>query len=278
MRILLCRYGLSHTKDDCPGEAWNTQEGTWSMDSVQIRRAKLVHLITWPGVLVPAVAGAASLALGALTNGFSGGLVWTGLAAMGVGAAAAAYRWFAAVETLEQQALDRIRLQAEKEHLDYLKQLRRRLRRDRDPRTGKCLKRLHGTYERLGRLDARVASGGSRTLTEVVAQAKQLYQSCLELLERSLVLWNASQQMSTDDASGKLLESRDQLLDEVDRSIDRLDKTLDGLQVAALNDNDQRGEHSRLRAELDEGLAVAQRVQQRMDALEQGLSSRIADG
>ena len=162
------------------------------MDSAQIRRAKLVRLLVWPGVLVPAVLGAASLTLGVLTRGFSGPLVWAGLAAIGIGAAGAAYRWFAAADTLDQQAVVAIGRRAAKEHLDYLKQLRRRLRRDRDPRTGKGLKRLHGTYERLGRFETRVRPGGSRLLIDVALQAKQLYQSCLDLLERSLVLWNAS--------------------------------------------------------------------------------------
>jgi hypothetical protein len=236
-------------------------------------------LLSWRWVLIPSIVGLAGLAWGALAGVLAGAAGWAGLLGLGLAAGAAGCRWLLSGETLEQQALDDLRRRAARKHVDYLKQLRRRLRRDRDPRTGKCLKRLHGTHERLDRLDARVLSlpAGAKLLAEVVAQAGQLYQSCLELLERSLVLWNTSQQLTTDDARDRLLRSRDQLLDEVDQSIGRLERTLDSLQVAAVRDDQPQDEHARLRAELDEGLAVAQRVQQRMDALTRDLPSRIAN-
>jgi predicted nuclease with TOPRIM domain len=108
-------------------------------------------------------------------------------------------------------------------------------------------------------------------LSDVAADVVELYRACLVSLERSVDLHEAARDMETDPARDELLAQREELLEEIRRSEAHLGATLDRLQAAQLSREDPGDDLARMREELDAGLAVARRVQRRMDELDRAL-------
>ena len=126
-----------------------------------------------------------------------------------------------------------------------------------------------------GRLDGaeawgRSASVGLEVAVDVLGRSQQLYDSCLASLDRALALRTAAAEMATAEGKSRVLASRQKLLNEVDGGIGRIGLALDRLQAASLT-RDAGGDLPRLRDELDAGLQIARRVEERMGALEQSL-------
>lgn len=228
-------------------------------------------LVTSKLVLMPSLIGAGALFLSA----GRGRLGIVGLAALAFAAFNAVQRWFVGGDELTEQAWHDLQSKARQEHAKYLRELRRQLRGDRDPRTSNMLKKLQRIHDRLLMADRWQRDGANEMFEEVRVQANELYQACLRLLERSLEIWRASRDMATESARRQLRDSREQLVTEVQHSIDNLEQTLDHIQTSQLKQGSQvQIDATRLREELDEGLSVARHVEQRMRQLEVDLESR----
>ena len=113
-------------------------------------------------------------------------------------------------------------------------------------------------------------------LPEVKEKTGQLYRSCLASLERSLVLRDAALEMMTESARRNLFKSREALIGEVGTTIRHLAATLDFLQTAKLEKDDDL-HRARMWEELDFGLEVARRVEDRMNDLEQSLQDNLPE-
>ena len=232
---------------------------------------KVWCLVTSKLVLLPSLIGAGALLLSA----GKGQLRVVGLAALAFAAFNATRRWFASGDELTERAWRGLQRKASQEHAKYLRQLRRELRGDRDPRTSIMLKKLQRVHDRLLMADRWQRDGASEMFGEIRVQANALYQVCLRLLERSLEIWKVSRDMATESARRQLRDSREQLVTEVQHSIDNLEQTLDHMQTSQLKQGSQvQADATRLREELDEGLTVARQVEQRMRQLEVDLESR----
>lgn len=228
-------------------------------------------LVTSKLVLLPSLIGAGALFLSA----GKGRLGVVALASLAFAAISAAQRWFVGGDELTERAWRDLQRKARQEHAKYLRELRRALRGDRDPRTSNMLKKLQRIHDRLLMADRWQRGGASEMFGEIRVQANELYQACLRLLERSLEIWRASRDMATESARQQLRDSREQLVTEVQHSIDNLEQTLDHIQTSQLKQGSQvEADATRLREELDEGLSVARQVEQRMSQLEADLESR----
>lgn len=232
---------------------------------------KIWCLATSKLVMLPSLIGAGALFLSA----GRGRLGVVGLAALAFAAFSATQRWFARGDELTELAWRDLQRKARQEHAKYLRELRRALRGDRDPRTSNMLKKLQRIHDRLLMADRWQRDGASEMFEEIRVQANELYQACLRLLERSLEIWQASRDMATESARRQLRDSREQLVTEVQHSIDNLEQTLDHIQTSQLKQGSEvQTDAARLRDELDEGLTVARQVEQRMRQLEVDLESR----
>ncbi len=150
-----------------------------------------------------------------------------------------------------------------------IRELRRSLRSDRDPRTSNMLKRLQRIYDRL--LESERA-GIDPVYKEVSVQANRLHQSCMELLRMSLRLWKASREVTTESVRKQLETSRESSINEVQEGIINLERSLDHLQTSELRGGaSDEVNAARLRKELDEGLNVARRVENRIRSLDSEL-------
>ncbi len=241
------------------------------MESVNFRHRVLKRLFLSPLVVIPMGMGAASLALGLAMGQPDGYFSFLGLTGVLLGLGAAATRWLVGSGELARQAFEELRAESGRKKKHHLRKLRRRIRYDRDPRTNRLLLQLVRLAKRMGQAGVMNHEDGNDVVAEVRDKAVGLYQSCLGSLERTIDLYEAAQQMATEDARNQLLAQREELLEEVRRSVAHLETTLDHLQSLQLK-RDRRGEGlAQMRKELEMGLSVAQRVERRMDNLDREL-------
>lgn len=240
------------------------------MDADTFRKRVVVKVAKSPAVLLPTVLGAWAAAMALLLGdpaSFFGFLGVTGvLAGLGIGAT----KLILGTESVAAEVMEEARDAKRKADEDRLDAVERRLEKTRDPRTFSDIRLLRQLYKR--HADA-VDNAKFHVPADVAAMSEQIYHSCVDALERSAALWETAQAMATRQARGELMEKRQQVLDEVAQSVQQWALTLDRLQAAPLQRGDEAG-LARLREELDMGLQVARRVEQRMHDLERDLTPR----
>lgn len=242
-----------------------------TIDAARVRRRMAYRLWTAPLVSVPLVLGAGLLLIAFLSGSLTGYLGLVGATGLVFALGTAAFRGLFRRDRLAAESYEALKTEAERNHTLYLHYLWRRLRLDRDPRTKQCLDQIRGLYQRMQRAGVLGNQVDSRLLPEIREKTEQLYRSCLAALERTHDYWKAAREMGTEEGRGEASAAREALLDEVGRSIDRLNATLDHLQAVALRREDPAEQLASVRAELDEGLEVAKRVDERMKELDQSL-------
>lgn len=244
------------------------------MEPAKFRNRVLLRLLASPSVIVPAGLGAAALLVGLATGQPTG--VWglVGLSGVLLGLGAAAGRWLFGFGEIARQAFDELRAEAGRDQRAYLRRLRNRVRADRDPRSNRLLMELVELAGRMARAGMVGPRADGEPLTDVAAQLVELHRSCLASLERTVDLYETARDMETEAARAELLTRREKLLDEIHRTEEHLSATLDYLQSAQLKRGDKEADLARMREELDQGLAVAQQVERRMDELDRELRGR----
>jgi hypothetical protein len=197
-----------------------------------------------------------------------------GVGALTVGLGVAAYRWVVSADKLADEVVERELRESERQDRTQLTRLRRRVVRDKDPRTGDCVDKLVKLRKRMSQAARTNEDGESPVSRELADKAEELYRSCVTTLERSFELFQAAQGMATSEARDGLLRSRDALVGEVVQGVDHLGATVDYLQSASLASGADETNLGRIREELETGLEVARRVSERVSRLEQDLAER----
>ncbi len=236
-----------------------------------LRSRMLYRLFAAPSVSVPLWLGAAALLIAFLMGNPTGFLGVVGLASVLAAFGSAGIRWTLGHDRLKAMASKELETEAVRNHTLYLHYLWRRLRVDGDPRTRQYLEQMRRLYQRMQRADVLGKRTDPHLLPEIREKTEQLYRSCLAALERTHDYWTATHQMATEEGRREAVAARQALLAEVGRSLERLNATLDHLQAAALRHADQTEQLAGIRAELDEGLEVAKRVEVRMEELDRSL-------
>jgi hypothetical protein len=226
-----------------------------------------------PSVILPAIAGAGALLLGLILGQPTGTLTFLGAVGLLVAGGMAVTRLILRTDELARSVHEDALEDAHEQHEDYLRRLARQLRRDRDDRTGEILRRLHQLHERFREDGLLLGRPESAVMLEIREKVEQLYWSCLRSLERSLVMWRAAGKMSTPETRQAVLDRREKLVTEVQGGIAHLETTVDQLVAQGLRRGDEQG-MVRVRDELETGLQVARRVEERMAELEDDLGTK----
>lgn len=241
------------------------------MSSPSLTRAVWGRLIALPSVAVPLGLGLATSVVAYGLGEMSGFLGFLGLSGVLCGLGIGASHWILSYDRLAAGARAAIRQQEDAGHAKYLADLRQRLDQDDDPRTDRYLATLMRIRDRLRRGTRMDTELESSLVPEIKQSVEELYDLCLRSLERTLLLWHASQEMSTPAAKEKVQAEREKLLSDVEQSIQRLEVSLDHLQTAAIR-QDRNQDLTSIREELDGDLEIAKRVEQRMEEIEEHLS------
>jgi hypothetical protein len=241
--------------------------------ATSIFKHKLKRVFLRFSFLFPAMISAASLWL---ASGYTTSTGLVGLAVGGIAIGLAVYRFTVGANRLHSQAVEAARKQSYLAHRRYLRSFSRKLRRDRDQRTNDALQRLQNVYDRLDKL---AASQETASLFEQLqATTTSLYESSLRMLGRTLDLWDTGQKLATDKAREEIRENRESILGQVQQSIHHLNELLDHVEVQNLKFADADSQqHQELRKQLEEGLEVARRVEERMVNMEKEMGLRVPE-
>ncbi len=242
------------------------------MDQTELRNRVFRKAATSPWTSVPGVLGGAAIGVGAVAA--SPVTIFAGVVGLLVAAGSWATQLLVGTDRLTQKAFQEMQAEEARARDRQLDELYRRLRKDDDSHTQRSLRRLRELYERFRANSQWTAAFDRRAAVEIADTIEKLFTACIASLDRSLEMWEAARQMATQAARDKLLEQRRRLLGEVAASIDQFAVTVDEVQSLAVS---KRGsdELARFREELDQSLAVARRVEQRMLDLESELEGPL---
>jgi hypothetical protein len=240
------------------------------MDRAALTKRILLNLFRSPLVSVPIALGAATWAAGLAMGEPVGFLSFLGFLGVSMGIGTGLTKLVLFTKGMTRCTFQNVWDDQDHTQDSYLDQLDERLAADNDPRTNEYIAELRRQRDRLVNSELINNHAHSKILPEIKSNAEKLFHSCLNSLERSLVFWDAANQMATREARQELLDSREQLLDEIRNSVCLLGMSLDCLHTSALR-RDDTTDLAQIRQELEMGLEVAQRVEQRMMQIENGL-------
>jgi hypothetical protein len=174
------------------------------------------------------------------------------------------------VRALKERLAASIRTMEQEEHqrrevvLDNLQQ--RLVSADDDPRPEAALQDLRALLRAFEELAERSELIALQALVEVRAKVHQLFDESVQAFEQTLKLHAMAQELQTPAARKSILEQRESIIKEVQTSIQQISEALRALQRMGAGGHSS-AELTRLRAELDESLALANKVESRIDSL-----------
>ena len=110
------------------------------------------------------------------------------------------------------------------------------------------------------------------TTVEIASGVKELFDQCVQSLQRTLTLWNTAAKLKTPAAREPILKQRDAIIQEVGRSLTQLGQVLVAIQNLGSGEGAET-ELERVGKELDQRLAVARQVERRVKVFESQLES-----
>jgi hypothetical protein len=233
----------------------------------ELKRRVLLRLLGHPVVLAPMLIG-----LSAST------MVWVLSAKPGLG-------WFAALAGLllsagayvtralldEGQTARAVLAEMEQQRqaawqsvLDDLDQ--RLVKSDDDPRPERALRDLRALLQAFEGAADQAPPEQLPALIDVRSQVRQLFDSSVHSLEQTIKLYDTARRIQLVEARTPLLQQRENIIKDIQGGIKQLGDTLAALQRLALAGPGGQ-DLTRLRAELDDSLQVAGRVEARLSAL-----------
>ncbi len=227
----------------------------------EVKRKVYLDLFASPVTLLPTVMGITTL-LGSWALGGQPALTFGGLSGILIGGGLFCSRLIFGLDKLTEQAYQYAREKQQKEQIDSLRQLHKRLKEDNDPRTERLLNRLWTLYKMLQQdvEDGKIKVGAN----DVFEGVHRMFHVCLDHLDRSFDLWTTSQKMSRSARQG-VLAQRETVLAEVESACDHLEKTIDELH-GFLTEQAQTS-LTELRDELNETIQAARKAEQRTRSL-----------
>lgn len=236
-------------------------------DDTSLRRRVLLRLLGSPLVVSPAL-------LGATLGAASWALNWRpglGAFALLAGLLGSAGMFVTRLLLNGPEIQDAISRELKDQHLNAresaLDELDRRLTSsDRDPRPEAALRDLRALRESFEKLATGSDTAGLFTVTEVVAQVRELHDRSARSLEQTIHLHEIAARLTTPSARQPILDHRERLIAEVQATVKQLGATLVALQDLGTNPAAASG-LARLRSELDASLQAAARAEARLEAM-----------
>ncbi len=235
------------------------------LDRKRLQRRVLLDLLTSPWTLAPITLGITLLAGALAFSRKPGMLLLAGLASVLAAAGTMLTRWLFGTETLTRKAMAELQQETLEAHEQRMDELDRRLAADQDPRTEAALRDLRA-FERAFRDES---TWGARldaaSRFDIVAGLEDLFDGSVKSLETADQLWETASGLQTTQARRAILDRREELIGDVQASIEQLGRMLVGIQrFDEASGKDTTSALARIRTELDENLAVAEKVHEKM--------------
>lgn len=237
-----------------------------ALDPSDFRRKYLLRLATRPWVLGPFVGGA-TLLFGLWSLSLrEPGLALAALAGMLGAAGMFLTRLLLGKEADSQAVIAEMQREAAAQRERRIDELRERLSRDGDPRTGAALNDLVALV-RAFQEHRSPASLGVRATLDMAAGVQELFEHCVASLDRGFELYGTARALASEGAKAPVLQERERIIGEVQESVAHLGKLLAAVQ-GMTGEAGAPAELARIRAELDQRLEVSRRVDERMRDLD----------
>jgi hypothetical protein len=191
------------------------------LERKEIRRRLLLKLFGSPLTLLPMMAGTIATLSPVFFDIQPGIPLFIGISAITAATVGTALRALLGRDKITQEIIDEANEEVVFARQRQLLALRTRLKHDGDPRTEGLFDDLQHLVEDLKGADI------EETLNEAAADDLQqgidnLYQGCLNTLEKTVELHHTAVGLNTRKAREALMNERERLLSEVERSVERL--------------------------------------------------------
>ncbi|MFO0914570.1 MAG: hypothetical protein U0795_16550 [Pirellulales bacterium] len=236
-----------------------------------MRRRGWLGVVGSPWTWLPVGAG---VLLAVVGGGWAAPLAWAGWAAAAAGLGWAGWRLTRGRAKAERAAAEQLRRELSHRHREYLRDLRGQVREAGDGRTTDLIRALGESFDRLLQQGIFEEYDEKSWHAEVRTKLASLYRSAVDWIERSIELTKAQQRVQSESARTKLVQEREALGAEIDTTVQQLTQTLDRLEMERLDREVPEQQLSQMRAELDRGLEVARRVDERLEALDREVAGR----
>jgi len=234
----------------------------------EFNRRYLLRLLTSPWTLGPLVLGA-SIFLAAWAFSMEIGLaIFAALVCAFGGLGVFCTRLLMGSEKVSKAVIEDMQKEAHKKREKNLDNLDSRLARDGDSRTESCLRDLRALAKGFRKVQKSGADVGVHDAFSIASGVEELFSRSVSLLEQTLELHETARSMATEEARKPVLKRRERIVQDVTESISQLGKVLAGVQALRSGENVQ-SDLARIREDLDQRLAVAKRVEERIRTLEE---------
>jgi len=236
-------------------------------DRKNVRKKVLLGLLSSPLTLVPLLLGSTLLAGALVLAKYAGVLLFGGSACVLGAAGTFLTRLLLGSEEHTRRAVEEVQREAASEREARLDDLDRRLAEDDDPRTEATLRDLRAFAKALGQHGTWTERLNATSAFDILAGVQDLFETCVQSLETSLQLFETARTLTTPGARAPILQRRDEIVKDVQQSTAKLSGLLVEIQKLGA-DGDSATDLARIRSELDQNLAVARSVEDKMQAWE----------
>jgi hypothetical protein len=223
----------------------------------------LFECLASPYVLLPFAGGITGLLAIWTFNIHSGLAVTASLAGIFGAVGIFATRFLLTGKAITRRLLEKMTASEAKKREAALDDLDQRLQGDGDPRNEGYLRDLRALLASFAEIQPAGARVDSSLTLDIAKIIRQLFDHCIECLEHSLKLSQTAHKLNEESARKPLLAEREKVFKEIETCLRDLGKVRAEFRGAAAGDSPVQ-KLTDVRQELDQSLAVARRVEERM--------------
>lgn len=236
----------------------------------------VLKLLASPASLVPILFGITDLLALWTFNIRSGAAAFAGLAGILGGLGIFLTRFLTGDAKTSESVVESLQNDAVKQREKALDDLDYRLCQDNDPRPEGLLRDLRVLAKLFEQDKVWTGPLKSGATMDILNGVDRMFKECVTYLEKTWELQNTADLISQAALKKPLLKQREQIIEDIAVSISHLGKILSDIKaLERTSEGTKDSDLSRIREELDQSLVVAQKVSERMEALDRQIDGNV---
>lgn len=247
------------------------------LDEKTVKKRILLRVCGSPLSVVPFMLGVTSITATWALNWNPAIGLFAGLAGILGACGAAVTRLLVSGEKISREVtseLAKTEQEAKQKALDELDQ--QLTASDKDARPEIALRDLRSLLRAFEEIQEQSSGFNFASVIDIQLMVSRLFDQCVQSLQQTLRLWETAHKLNTAAARKPLLEQREKIIADVQASTKQLSDALVGLQTLG-GAHSSTTELARIRDELDQSLAVAKVVEERVNSLVKEAHSGIRE-
>jgi len=237
------------------------------LDEKKVKKKVLLRVFGSPVSVLPFMLGVTSMTATWALNWNPAIGLFAGVAGILGACGAAVTRLLLSGEKITQQVATELTREEQEAKQRALDELDGHLTSsDKDPRPETALRDLRALLKAFEEAEAGSSEMHFRSMIDIQFMASRMFDQCVQSLDQTLRLWHTAQKLNSPAARQPLLDQREKIIADVQASLKQLSGALVALQTMG-SGSSSTAELSRIREELDQSLAVAKVVEERVNSL-----------